>query len=115
MYEVAVVVVVVQGLLEMGAKKVAVVGLPPIGCVPAVITLNSDNALTHRGCIQRLSAVARDYNRLLQVKLAALQRRTPGTAIVYVDIFNPIDHMVSHPQNYGNLSILLLVILFPSR
>ncbi|KAG6416634.1 hypothetical protein SASPL_124067 [Salvia splendens] len=48
----------IQGLLGLGARKIAFVGLPPIGCVPAVITLNSDNALTHRGCIQRLSAVA---------------------------------------------------------
>lgn len=100
-------VVVVQGLLEMGAKKVAVVGLPPIGCVPAVITLHSDNALLHRGCIQNLSAVARDYNRRLQDKLVALERRsTRGTAIVYVDIYSPIAQMVSNPQNYGNLATL---------
>ncbi|KAK6123812.1 hypothetical protein DH2020_042443 [Rehmannia glutinosa] len=62
-----------QGLLKLGARKIAFVGLPPIGCVPAVITLNSDNALINRGCIERLSSVARDYNRLLQSKLTAMQ------------------------------------------
>ncbi|XP_047968565.1 GDSL esterase/lipase At5g45960-like [Salvia hispanica] len=91
----------IQGLLELGARKIAFVGLPPIGCVPAVITLFSDNALTHRGCIQRLSAVASRYNTLLRSKLAALQKQTPAATIVYLDIFNPIDRMVSNPQQFG--------------
>ncbi|XP_042068349.1 GDSL esterase/lipase At5g45960-like [Salvia splendens] len=91
----------IQGLLGLGARKIAFVGLPPIGCVPAVITLNSDNALTHRGCIQRLSAVARRYNTLLQIKLAAIQKQIPAATIVYVDIFNPIDRMVRNPQQFG--------------
>ncbi|XP_041989317.1 GDSL esterase/lipase At5g45960-like [Salvia splendens] len=91
----------IQGLLELGARKIAFVGLPPIGCVPAVITLFSDNALTQRGCIQRLSAVARRYNTLLQSKLAALQKQTPSATIVYLDIFNPIDRMVRNPKQFG--------------
>lgn len=104
----------VQGLMEMGARKIAVVGLPPIGCVPAVISLNSDNALTDRGCIQRLSTVARDYNRLLQTKLAALQRRSPGATLVYMDIYNPIDHMVNNPQKYGT-SLFSFSFFFPNK
>ncbi|XP_057764330.1 GDSL esterase/lipase At5g45960-like [Salvia miltiorrhiza] len=91
----------IQGIMELGARRIAFVGLPPIGCVPAVITLNSDNALTHRGCIQRLSAVARRYNTLLQIKLAALQKQTPAATIIYVDIFNNIDRMVRNPQQFG--------------
>ncbi|KAL1560297.1 GDSL esterase/lipase-like protein [Salvia divinorum] len=91
----------IQGLLGLGARKIAFVGLPPIGCVPAVITLNSDNALAHRGCIQRLSAVARRYNALLKFKLAAIQKQAPAATIVYVDIFNPIDRMVRNPQQFG--------------
>lgn len=93
-----------QGLLKMGARKIAVVGLPPMGCVPAVITLNSDNAFTHRDCIQRLSSVARDYNRRLQMKLAAIQKHTSAATLIYVDIYNPIDAMVQNPQQFGNLS-----------
>lgn len=103
-----------QGLMEMGARKIAVVGLPPIGCVPAVISLNSDNALTHRGCIQRLSSVARDYNRLLQLELSALQRRSPGATLVYVDIYNPIDRMVNNPQKYGT-SFFFFLLFFPNK
>ncbi|KAG6392013.1 hypothetical protein SASPL_146215 [Salvia splendens] len=91
-----------RALLKMGAKKIAFVGLPPFGCVPAVITLNSDNALTHRACIQRFSDVARRYNTLLQIKLAALQKKiTPAANVLYIDIYNPIDRMVRNPQQFG--------------
>ncbi|PIN10421.1 Triacylglycerol lipase [Handroanthus impetiginosus] len=89
----------VQGLVEMGARKIAFVGLPPMGCVPSVITLNSDNAFTHRGCIEELSSVARDYNRLLQNKLTAMQSRDAG--FVYIDIYKPLDDMIKKPQHYG--------------
>ncbi|GFP97554.1 GDSL esterase/lipase at5g45960 [Phtheirospermum japonicum] len=89
----------IQGLLKLGARKIAIVGLPPIGCVPAVITLYSNNALSHRVCIERLSSIARDYNRLLQNKLTNVQ--THGTKIIYVDIYKPIEDIIKRPQQFG--------------
>ncbi|KAL6546547.1 hypothetical protein OROMI_022268 [Orobanche minor] len=89
----------VQGLLNMGARNIAFVGLPPLGCVPAVITINSGNALSHRRCIERLSSVARDYNRLLQNKLTAMQNH--GIKIKYMDTYKPLDDMIKRPQQFG--------------
>ncbi|KAL3643486.1 hypothetical protein CASFOL_014301 [Castilleja foliolosa] len=101
----------IQGILKLGARKIAVMGLPPIGCVPGVITLYSNNALTHRGCIDWLSSVARDYNRLLQNKLTGMQ--THGTKIIYGDIYKPIEDMVNKPQLYGELIVVpFLTLLF---
>ncbi|KAL8032509.1 hypothetical protein ABFX02_13G101000 [Erythranthe guttata] len=89
-----------QGLLEMGARRIGFVGLPPLGCLPAVITANSLDAFTKRGCIERLSAVARDYNRLLQSKLKSTTQ-SHGAKIVYIDIYKPIEDMVKNPQQFG--------------
>ncbi|EYU28037.1 hypothetical protein ABFS82_13G100900 [Erythranthe guttata] len=89
-----------QGLLEMGARRIGFVGLPPVGCLPAVITANSLDAFTKRGCIERLSSVARDYNRLLQSKLKK-STQSHGAKIVYIDIYNPIEDMVKNPQQFG--------------
>ncbi|KAL8460569.1 hypothetical protein ACS0TY_031401 [Phlomoides rotata] len=86
----------IQDLLEMGARKIAFVGLPPIGCVPIVITLNS-HSLSDRVCIERLSSTARDYNTLLQKSLADII----GPTIFYVDIYKPVDDMVKNPQQFG--------------
>ncbi|KAK4399183.1 GDSL esterase/lipase [Sesamum angolense] len=92
-----------QGLLEMGARKIAFVGLPPMGCVPAVITMNSDHALTHRGCIESLSSVARDYNRLLRNKLTAM--RIPGAKIIYIEIYKPLEDFIKEPQQFGFVEV----------
>ncbi|KAG8385487.1 hypothetical protein BUALT_Bualt03G0050500 [Buddleja alternifolia] len=88
-----------RGLLELGARKIAFVGLPPMGCVPAVITINSDNAFTHRSCIESLSSVARDYNRMLLNKLTAML--SPGVKITYVDIYKPLDDMIKNPRKFA--------------
>lgn len=92
----------IQGLVELGARKIVIVGLPPIGCVPAVITLNSDNALTHRGCIQWLCTVAQDYNRMLQTTLADMQQTShAGARLAYIDIYKPLDDIVKNPRQFG--------------
>ncbi|XP_073280849.1 GDSL esterase/lipase At5g45960-like isoform X1 [Primulina huaijiensis] len=90
----------IQGLVELGARKIVIVGLPPIGCVPAVITLNSDNALTHRGCIESLCTVARDYNRMLQTTLRDMQM-SDGARVAYIDIYKPLDAIVKNPRRFG--------------
>ncbi|XP_051125565.1 GDSL esterase/lipase At5g45960-like [Andrographis paniculata] len=89
-----------QGLLEMGARNIAFVGLPPMGCLPAVITLNSGNSLAHRSCVESLSALSRDYNRLLQAKLTAMQQ-SHGARVFYIDIYKPLDEMIRNPQQFG--------------
>ncbi|XP_073157398.1 GDSL esterase/lipase At5g45960 [Henckelia pumila] len=90
----------IQGLVELGARKIVIVGLPPIGCVPAVITLNSDDALNHRGCIESLCTVARDYNRMLQTTLAGMHM-SHGALVAYIDIYKPLDDIVKNPRQFG--------------
>lgn len=88
--------------MELGARKIVIVGLPPIGCVPAVITLNSDNALTHRGCIESMCTVAQDYNRMLQTTLADMQQMShAGARLAYIDIYKPLDDILKNPRQFG--------------
>ncbi|XAR66530.1 Triacylglycerol lipase [Bertholletia excelsa] len=88
----------IQGLVHEGARKIAVVGLPPIGCLPAVITLHSHDLFNGRGCIESLSSVARDYNRMLQDNL----NRTGhgGTQVIYADIYAPLTNIIQGPGNF---------------
>lgn len=78
----------IKDLADEGARRIVIVGLPPMGCVPAVITLNSGDS-RKRGCIESLSSVARDYNQLLQNHLKAMQQ-TSGPQIFYADIYSPM-------------------------
>ncbi|KAL3825478.1 hypothetical protein ACJIZ3_021507 [Penstemon smallii] len=88
-----------QELLELGAQKIGFVGVPPIGCMPILISLYSKNALMYRGCIEFLSSAARDYNRMLQIKLTTT--KIHGVKIVYLDIYKSIDDMIKNPQQFG--------------
>nr|GMC88243.1 GDSL esterase/lipase At5g45960-like [Ipomoea batatas] len=89
----------VLGLMEEGAQRIGVVGLPPIGCLPTTITRNSDSPLFHRHCLPTYSAAAREYNQLLQNKLRTIQNG--ALKLVYIDIFNPLEDMIQNPRKFG--------------
>jgi len=90
-----------QSLWDLGVRKIAVLGGPPIGCLPVVITLKSNSG----GCIDSLSAVVRDYNKLLQEDIQALHHSLANnktSKIVYIDVYTPLtDILQDHPSKYG--------------
>ncbi|KAE8732715.1 GDSL esterase/lipase [Hibiscus syriacus] len=83
-------------LWDEGARRIAVTGLPPMGCLPVVITLNSGNAILERGCIEKFSRTGMEYNQMLQIELNSMQGRYAhlGAKITYVDIFTPLVDMI---------------------
>ncbi|CAI9270011.1 unnamed protein product [Lactuca saligna] len=79
-------------LMNEGARKIAMVGLPPMGCLPEVITLNRNAAMNGRECVATMLSVAKDYNVILQNKLKAMQ--TSETKFYYADIYTPLLDMI---------------------
>ncbi|KAK9698005.1 hypothetical protein RND81_08G076400 [Saponaria officinalis] len=96
----------IKSLWDQGGRKIAVAGLPPMGCLPVVITMNANKSISNRSCIESLSAVARDYNKLLQNELISLQLDLAdnATKIVYIDIYSILDDIIQgnqSPSTYG--------------
>ncbi|KAF7824416.1 GDSL esterase/lipase [Senna tora] len=93
----------VQNLWKEGGRRIAVVGLPPMGCLPIMITSKSNNSFKERGCIDKYSSIARDYNQMLQQELQSLQLNLPypGAKVYYIDIYQPLADMVQHHEKYG--------------
>lgn len=85
--------------MNEGARVIGVAGVPPFGCLPIVITIDSGDALQPRRCIESYSAVAREYNSLLQRLLKTME--IDGTKLFYVDIYSPINDMIQNPIKYG--------------
>ncbi|KAA8519719.1 hypothetical protein F0562_013975 [Nyssa sinensis] len=85
-----------QGLWKQGARRMAVVGLPPMGCLPIVITLFSDSAIMHRACVDFYSSVARAFNVKFENMLNAMQSSLAnlGSRIVYIDAYGPLSEMI---------------------
>nr|QGP73757.1 GDSL esterase/lipase [Sedum alfredii] len=93
----------IKALMIEGARKMAIGGLPPIGCLPIVITLYSKSNPLQRGCIDSYSAIARSYNKLLTKELTnmATQVSNHGIKLVYADIYNPVITMIQQHDRFG--------------
>ncbi|KAL3615115.1 hypothetical protein CASFOL_040776 [Castilleja foliolosa] len=90
-----------QDIIEEGARVIGLVGLPPIGCIPLVITLTSgDKAWGPRPCNDALSSIALDYNEKLK-DLILESNRNSNSTIIYVDIYDPLNDMIQNPSKYG--------------
>ncbi|XP_047312156.1 GDSL esterase/lipase At5g45960-like [Impatiens glandulifera] len=86
-----------------GAKKIVVVGLPPMGCLPSVISLHSiDPFSEHRECIDMYSSAAQSYNFLLQKMLKASNLQNhDGRIVSYVDIYTPLNNIIQSHNKFG--------------
>lgn len=80
---------------RLGATRVIVVGVPPLGCMPLVKTLKDAKI-----CDQTYNQVALSFNSKLQQKLAML-RKTLGIKDAYVDCYKIIKNAVDRPKEYG--------------
>ncbi|XP_058217011.1 GDSL esterase/lipase APG-like [Rhododendron vialii] len=98
----------IQGLWVQGARKFAVSGLPPLGCIPIGITNlppNPKNSETvqnrDRKCLEHVNDVSEEFNSLLVVKLQELQSKFPETNIAYIDFEVPLLDAIQDPSSYG--------------
>lgn len=88
----------VEGLYNLGARRIGVTSLPPMGCLPASVTLfGGGNA----GCVERLNNDSLTFNRKLGVAADAVKRRHPDLKLVVFDIYQPLLDLVQNPTNAG--------------
>ncbi|KAL2931754.1 hypothetical protein RDABS01_037164 [Bienertia sinuspersici] len=89
-----------EGLKDRGARRIGVVGLPPVGCLPIVMTLHP-SLYQPRSCVESLSSMAIDFNKMLIHQLNIMQASQPNIIIVYADIYGPLQDQYSYPYKYG--------------
>ncbi|KAK1362282.1 GDSL esterase/lipase EXL3-like [Heracleum sosnowskyi] len=88
----------IQEINELGARRLAVFGVPPIGCVPSQRTLAGGPL---RNCSENHNQATQVYNTKLQSKLNLLSQKFQLSKIVYVDVYNSLLHIIQNPQDYG--------------
>ncbi|KAK6118819.1 hypothetical protein DH2020_047432 [Rehmannia glutinosa] len=88
----------VQDLYGLGARRIGVFSLPPIGCLPFQRTLRGG---FERKCADEYNQVAQLFNEKLSHEMTSLNKRFPDAQLVYVDIYNPTLDIVNNPQKYG--------------
>ncbi|KAL5200623.1 hypothetical protein ABZP36_021826 [Zizania latifolia] len=89
----------VEDLIQAGgARRVAFIGMPPIGCVPSQRTMSGGS---ERGCSAGHNEIAVAYNAGLSRRMEELGRRYPGTRLVFMDIYGFLMDMMMRPHAYG--------------
>ncbi|XP_027368457.1 uncharacterized protein LOC113874434 [Abrus precatorius] len=90
----------IKELYDLGCRKFAVTGLPPIGCIPLQITAKFSFS-KDRKCVAKENSDAKLYNRKLSQRLLQFQAMLPGSRVVYTDLYEPCINLINHPQKYG--------------
>ncbi|KAF0897536.1 hypothetical protein E2562_038901 [Oryza meyeriana var. granulata] len=88
----------VEDLVKAGARRVAMIGMPPIGCVPSQRTLSGG---AERRCSEGHNQIAVAYNAGMMRRMEEMERRHPGTKLVFMDIYDFLLDMMMRPAAYG--------------
>ncbi|KVH90640.1 Lipase, GDSL [Cynara cardunculus var. scolymus] len=88
----------IQELYGAGARKIGVSTLPPIGCLPASITIFSEDS---NECVTKMNTVAVYFNKKLNETSASLKSKLSGLNLVVLDIYNPLYDLIQKPTDYG--------------
>ncbi|KAK4481401.1 hypothetical protein RD792_012291 [Penstemon davidsonii] len=88
----------VQDLYKLGARRIGVFGLPPLGCLPSQRTLKGG---AERECVELYNQAAQLFNDKLSVELNSVNKQFPDARMIYIDIYNhPLD-LIQNPNKYG--------------
>ncbi|GMH15877.1 hypothetical protein Nepgr_017718 [Nepenthes gracilis] len=86
-----------QEMQRQGARRVIVVGVPPLGCMPIVRTLEGNGS---QRCVESINGAAFSLNSKIQREIRAANALL-NMKIVYADIYSPIKRVVDNPRKYG--------------
>lgn len=80
-----------------------VVNLPPLGCIPALLTLygGPDAEYDEFGCLKKLNKITAAHNVLLGEKVAALRTKYPAATLLYADAEAVYYDILKSPATYS--------------
>jgi len=88
-------------LYKLGARKIGVFGIPPIGCMPCQRTLSGGLG---RLCVEEHNQAAQLANTKISLALnGSLSKKLPQSKLVFIDIYDPMLDLILNPQKYGKL------------
>ncbi|XP_013455894.2 GDSL esterase/lipase At5g22810 [Medicago truncatula] len=88
----------IQNLYALGARKIGVTTLPPIGCMPFIITKFGYHS---NKCVETINNVAIYFNKKLNLTTENLIKKLPGVKLVIFDIYQPLYELIIRPSDYG--------------
>ncbi|KAJ0054124.1 hypothetical protein Pint_01387 [Pistacia integerrima] len=85
-------------IYHLGARKISLTGLSPMGCLPSERTANFQDPFS---CNEEYNNVALEFNRKMKNFVAKLNRELPGIRVVYSEIYDFILEIITKPSKFG--------------
>ncbi|KAL2895403.1 GDSL esterase/lipase EXL3 [Bienertia sinuspersici] len=88
----------VQDLYKLGARRIGIFNIPPLGCVPSQRTVGGGIL---RECAENYNQACQLFNSKLSAAIDSLSSKLPNSKLVYVDIYTTFLDLIQNPNKYG--------------
>ncbi|KAG4946217.1 hypothetical protein JHK87_042224 [Glycine soja] len=88
----------VSRLFNLGARKIIVTNVGPIGCIPSQRDMNPTAG---DGCVTFPNQLAQSFNIQLKGLIAELNSNLKGAMFVYADVYNILGDILNNYEAYG--------------
>ncbi|PRQ31978.1 putative triacylglycerol lipase [Rosa chinensis] len=85
-------------LFQLGARKISLGGLPPMGCLPLERTRN---LLLGSDCVETYNDVARSFNNKLEELVDRLNGELVGIQLVLANPYYILSDIIQNPESFG--------------
>ncbi|CAN1843341.1 GDSL esterase/lipase At2g42990 [Linum perenne] len=86
-------------LYSLGARKISLTGVPPMGCLPLERATNFEHG---HDCVHEYNEVATEFNGKLDSMSRELEKELHGLRILFTkDVYGLLLDMIGNPKSYG--------------
>ncbi|XP_021755671.1 GDSL esterase/lipase At4g26790-like [Chenopodium quinoa] len=90
----------IKELYNLGARRISLGGLPPMGCLPLERTRN---IMFKRQCIEEYNQVAREFNMKLANLVDRLNTELKGIQLLLSNPYDILLEMIQKPSSFGKI------------
>jgi len=85
------------------ATTIMVVNLPPLGCIPALLTVYAGKGLEYDsyGCLKAFNEISKQHNKKLNEKVVKLRKEYPQIKILLADNYGVYKDILKNPASYN--------------
>ncbi|KAJ0972932.1 hypothetical protein J5N97_020891 [Dioscorea zingiberensis] len=89
-------------LYDLGARKVAIIGVGQIGCIPYELArYNTDESENRTHCNEKINKAIAIFNKGLAKMVDRFNAQLPGSKFIYVNTFESSKDLVKNAASYG--------------
>ncbi|KAL3636984.1 hypothetical protein CASFOL_019283 [Castilleja foliolosa] len=87
----------IMQIYELGARKISLTGLPPMGCLPLERAANLES---RGGCVDKYNQVALDFNNMLDGLVKTLNKELYGLQMVLTNPYTILYDIIQNPSSF---------------